>query len=70
MSDSQGPARGNPAALAIATVAFAACFFAWSLLGPLGPDLKDSSTCPSLELAVLVSVPVLMGSVARIRWAS
>jgi MFS transporter, NNP family, nitrate/nitrite transporter len=57
---------GNPAALVVATVAFGACFFAWSLLGPLGPDLQDELGLSDLELSVMVSVPVLLGSLARI----
>jgi MFS transporter, NNP family, nitrate/nitrite transporter len=32
---------GNQTALAVATVAFGGCFYGWSLLGPLGPDLQD-----------------------------
>ena len=58
--------RGNPGALFIATLAFGACFFAWSMLGPLGPDLQDELGLSDLELSVMVSVPVLLGSLARI----
>ena len=35
------PANASTRALVLATLAFAACFFAWSLLGPLGPGLQD-----------------------------
>ena len=52
--------------LALATLAFTACFYAWSLLGPLGPDLQDELGLSELELSVVVSVPVLLGSLMRI----
>ena len=52
--------------LALATLAFTICFYAWSLLGPLGPDLQDELALSELELSVVVSVPVLLGSLMRI----
>lgn len=52
--------------LALATLAFTVCFYAWSLLGPLGPDLQDELGLTELELSVVVSVPVLLGSLMRI----
>jgi MFS transporter, NNP family, nitrate/nitrite transporter len=52
--------------LALATLAFMACFYAWSLLGPLGPELQDRLALSEFELAVVVSVPVLLGSLMRI----
>lgn len=52
--------------LALATVAFTACFYAWSLLGPLGPDLQDALALSEIELSVAVAVPVLLGSLMRI----
>lgn len=57
---------GNTAALVLATVAFTIAFYAWSLLGPLGPDLQEHLGLSELELAVMVSVPVLLGSLMRI----
>jgi NNP family nitrate/nitrite transporter-like MFS transporter len=58
--------RGNPLALALATLAFLVCFFAWSLLGPLGPALQEDLGLSELELSVMVAVPVLLGSLMRI----
>ena len=52
--------------LALATLAFVVCFYAWSLLGPLGPDLQDKLGLSEVELSVVVSVPVLLGSLMRI----
>jgi NNP family nitrate/nitrite transporter-like MFS transporter len=60
------PRQSPTPALALSTLAFAACFFAWSLLGPLGPDLQDHLGLSELELAVMVAVPVLLGSIMRI----
>ena len=52
--------------LTVATLAFTFCFYAWSLLGPLGPDLQDHLGLSDLKLSILVSVPVLLGSVMRV----
>jgi NNP family nitrate/nitrite transporter-like MFS transporter len=57
---------GSPVQLALATVAFTACFFAWSLLGPLGPDLQEDLRLSEFQLSAIVAVPVLLGSVMRI----
>ncbi len=61
---SEEPGAGR--ALALATVAFTACFYAWSLLGPLGPDLQDRLGLSDLQLSAAVAVPVLLGSLARV----
>jgi len=66
MSAAAAARPGSGAALGLATVAFTVCFYAWSLLGPLGPDLQDRMGLSELELAVAVSVPVLLGSLMRV----
>jgi len=58
--------RGNTRALVLATLAFTVSFYAWSMLGPLGPDLQDALGLSEVQLAVVVAVPVLMGSLMRI----
>jgi NNP family nitrate/nitrite transporter-like MFS transporter len=58
--------RGATLQLALATAAFTVCFYAWALLGPLGPDLQDELGLSDFELSAAVAVPVLLGSVARI----
>lgn len=63
---SDSPSRGNAAALALATVAFGVCFYAWALLGPLGPDLQEQLGLSETELAITVAIPVLLGSLMRI----
>src|SRR5262249_2465354 len=45
---------------------FTVCFYAWSLLGPLGPDLQDAIGLSDVQLSVVVAVPVLLGSLMRI----
>jgi len=66
MSDEPRDRVGAGAQLAIATVAFTACFFAWSLLGPLGPDLQDALDLSDFQTSAMVAVPVLLGSLMRI----
>ena len=59
-------APGNARELVLATTAFAVCFYAWALLGPLGPDLQDQLGLTDSELALTVSIPVVLGSLMRI----
>lgn len=57
---------GNARELTLATTAFTICFYAWSLLGPLGPALQDQLGLTEGELALTVSIPVVLGSLMRI----
>jgi NNP family nitrate/nitrite transporter-like MFS transporter len=67
MSDIRHPAASEGRGpLGLATLAFLVSFFAWSMLGPLGPDLQDEIGLSELQLAVVIAVPVLMGSLMRI----
>jgi NNP family nitrate/nitrite transporter-like MFS transporter len=55
--------------LVVATAGFALNFWAWALLSPLGPLFRDNDTLGQLsqsEMALLVAVPVVVGSVGRI----
>jgi MFS transporter, NNP family, nitrate/nitrite transporter len=52
--------------LTLATLAFTVCFFGWSLLGPLGPDLQDALKLSDFQTSAMVAVPVLLGSLMRI----
>jgi NNP family nitrate/nitrite transporter-like MFS transporter len=68
-ADREGEARrtgSNPAALGLALAAFTVCFFAWSLFGPLGPTLQTHLHLSEFQLALLVAIPVVLGSVMRI----
>ncbi|MDD7933203.1 MFS transporter [Actinomycetospora straminea] len=52
--------------LAMATLGFAVTFWAWALLGPLGSTLRERLDLTAFEQALLVAVPVLVGSLGRI----
>lgn len=55
--------------LLLATVGFAINFWAWALLSPLGPLFREHGTLGPLsesDVALLVAVPVLVGSLGRI----
>lgn len=58
--------KGNTRALVLATLAFTVSFYAWSMMGPLGPDLQDLMDLSEVQLALMIAVPVLMGSLMRI----
>jgi NNP family nitrate/nitrite transporter-like MFS transporter len=52
--------------LAMATLGFLLNFWAWALLGPLGPGLKEELGLSFAAQSLLVAVPVLVGSLGRI----
>lgn len=52
--------------LALATFAFTVCFFAWSLIGPLSPELQTQLGLSDVNTSVMVAVPVLLGSIMRV----
>lgn len=55
--------------LGLATIGFALNFWAWALLSPLGPLFRQNGTLGSLtesDVALLVAVPVVVGSLGRI----
>jgi MFS transporter, NNP family, nitrate/nitrite transporter len=58
--------RSNPFELALALAAFTVCFFAWSMFGPLGPTLQAHLHLSDFQLAFVVAIPVVLGSVMRI----
>ena len=53
-------------ALALGTIAFFTCFYAWSLLGPLAPGLQQQLHLDEVQVGWMVAVPVVMGSLMRI----
>ncbi len=67
-----GPATGpgNPnVMLAMATLGFAINFWAWALISPLGPLFRQEGTLGDLtegDVALMVAVPVIVGSLGRI----
>src|SRR5689334_7149687 len=58
--------QSNPRALGLATAAFTVCFFAWSMLGPLGPTLQKPLDLSEFQPAIAAAIPVVLGSVMRI----
>ncbi|MFG1969060.1 MFS transporter [Nonomuraea fuscirosea] len=52
--------------LVLATVGFAVNFWAWALLSPLGPRFKELLGLSAPQQALLVAVPVIVGSLGRI----
>jgi NNP family nitrate/nitrite transporter-like MFS transporter len=61
------PAVARPGVmLALATIGFAVNFWAWALLSPLAPGLKEALGLTSFQQSLLVAIPVLVGSLGRI----
>ena len=61
--------RSRGLMLFMATLGFALNFWAWALLSPLGPLFREQGTLGSLtesDVALLVAVPVVVGSLGRI----
>jgi NNP family nitrate/nitrite transporter-like MFS transporter len=55
--------------LAMATIGFAVNFWAWALISPLGPLFRTTGSLGTLsesDVALLVAVPVVVGSLGRI----
>ncbi len=62
-------APGAPGAgrnLALATAAFALCFSAWGMLAPLAPKVQDKLDLSNTETAIMIAIPVVLGSLLRI----
>src|SRR5438045_2228962 len=53
-------------ALALATLSFALSFAAWGLIGGLAPVFAGLYHLTASQTALLVAVPVLLGSFARL----
>jgi MFS transporter, NNP family, nitrate/nitrite transporter len=61
------PPGGKPALnLTMATLGFMVNFWAWALLGPLGPGIKERLGLSFAAQSLLVAVPVVVGSLGRI----
>jgi len=55
--------------LAMATIGFAVNFWAWALISPLGPLFRATGSLGTLtesDVALMVAVPVIVGSLGRI----
>ena len=52
--------------IALGTLSFAVCFAAWGLISAFAPRFRDDFHLTATETALLVAVPVLLGSLARL----
>ena len=52
--------------VALGTISFTVCFAAWGLIGAFAPRFREAFHLTSSETALLVAIPVLLGSLARI----
>src|SRR5579871_1123344 len=52
--------------IALGTTSFTVCFAAWGLIGAFSPRFREMLHLTAQETALLVAVPVLLGSLARI----
>ncbi len=59
-------ARGGTRALTLATLSFTISFAAWGLIGGLASVFTELYRLTASQTALLVSVPVLLGSLARL----
>jgi NNP family nitrate/nitrite transporter-like MFS transporter len=58
--------HGSGRNIALATVAFAVCFAAWGMLAPIAPDLQDELGLSDTQTSIMISIPVVLGSLLRI----
>src|SRR3954452_20355710 len=67
MTTTAGAERpGATRSLNLATIGFTVNFWAWALLGPLGPGVKERLGLSFAAQSLLVAVPVVVGSLGRI----
>ncbi|MEP6538994.1 MAG: MFS transporter [Bryobacteraceae bacterium] len=52
--------------LLLGTVSFAVCFAAWGLIAAFAPRFRDTFHLSATQTALMVAVPVLLGSLARL----
>ena len=52
--------------LALGTVSFAFCFAAWGLIAAFAPRFRETFHLSATQAALMVAVPVLLGSLARL----
>src|SRR5262249_14718681 len=52
--------------VALGTISFTVCFAAWGLIGAFAPRFREMLGLSASQTALLVAVPVLLGSLARI----
>ncbi|HVW85625.1 MAG TPA: nitrate/nitrite transporter, partial [Bryobacteraceae bacterium] len=58
--------RAGALPLALGTISFAVCFAAWGLIAAFAPQFRDLFRLSATQAALMVAVPVLLGSLARL----
>jgi NNP family nitrate/nitrite transporter-like MFS transporter len=66
MPDSKEQRSQGPTNLFLATFSFAICFAAWGLIAAFAPRFRAELRLSATQTALLVAVPVLLGSLARL----
>ena len=66
VTSSAAAAAGTTRPLALATISFTLSFAAWGLIGGLAPVFAELYSLSASQTALLVAVPVLLGSLARL----
>lgn len=52
--------------LGLGTISFVVCFAAWGLISAFAPRFRETFSLSATQTALLVAIPVLLGSLARI----
>src|SRR5436305_5673994 len=52
--------------IALGTISFMVCFAAWGLVGAFAPRFREAFHLTASATALLVAIPVLLGSLARL----
>jgi len=60
------PEPSNARHLTLATISFAVCFAGWGLISAFAPRFREAFSLSATQTALLVAVPVLLGSLARL----
>ncbi|MFL6259759.1 MAG: MFS transporter [Thermoanaerobaculia bacterium] len=60
------PTQSNTRPLILGTLSFAICFMAWGLISAFAPRFREMFSLSATQTALLVAVPVLLGSLARL----
>src|SRR3954454_9392027 len=56
----------NTRPLILGTLSFAVCFMAWGLISAFAPRFREMFSLSATQAALMVAVPVLLGSLARL----
>lgn len=65
-ANGSAPVPGQTLNLLLATLASTVGFWAWTMIGPLASRYSEDMSLGSTQNAVLVAMPILVGSIARV----